>query len=154
MERILGVSLLLLCATTSCQPLPPRFVESKSPWTAQGLAELGALLRRGEHAELERRLDAAQAAYERDPLREFEPEAAFFTFYTSDPSHEAPLRAWAQARPESAAAHLALGLHLSRQGWLQRGYRLARRTPPEQFERMEARFEAARWTTPPCGSTP
>ena len=145
---VLSCAVAVACRTPPPAPAveTPRqpFVESPSSQSAEELGALKDLLRRGEYDELERRLGAAQAAYEADPTREREPELAFQNFSSSDPADDAPLRAWIQSRPDSAFAHLARGLYLEHRGWLRRGHAVVARTPDAQFEAMGEQFASAR----------
>jgi tetratricopeptide (TPR) repeat protein len=113
-------------------------VKDHSPRLAARL-ELLALLRAREFAELTRRVEAEQAAFERDPS--LEPIAAqlWDTFATSDPTLQSVLEDWSES-VASYAPRAALGVYHRRCGWAARGARLASKTSREQFDAMSEHF--------------
>jgi tetratricopeptide (TPR) repeat protein len=105
--------------------------------------ELLALLRDRKFAELTRRVEAAQAAFEQDPSREAETAQLWDAFATADPSVGPLLDAWAEAVP-SYAPRVALGIYESSLGWKARGGKWASETPRARFDAMDEHFRRAR----------
>jgi hypothetical protein len=85
-------------------------------------------------------LDRVFAAYADSVLRDYRVEYRLFDAYAAFdiavPSLEPLLTQWVQQRPTSPAAHLARAIFFRASGWNARGYRYARETSREQFERM------------------
>jgi tetratricopeptide (TPR) repeat protein len=122
-------------------------VSIKSAWAGGARIdkiELLGLLRQGNFAELENRLNRLQADSE---SRDGEDEAvaiAFSAFANPKPDVLKRLNEWVQAKPDSYAARLARGYHYRELGWQSRGYALAEKTSEEQFRGIHENFAAAR----------
>jgi tetratricopeptide (TPR) repeat protein len=102
-----------------------------------------ALLRSKRFAELTRQLEVEQAAFEKDPSREFATAQMWDTFASADPALGPLLDAWAASVP-SYAPHAALGSYHRRSGWVARGGRFASETPQARFAAMDEHFRRAR----------
>ena len=70
--------------------------------------------------------------------------SGFQAFQHSDPTNEAHLSAWIDARPGSAIPLIARGSYYSHLGWLSRGGASRRDTHPAQFAAMHAYFAQAK----------
>lgn len=103
--------------------------------------ELRALLERGEHVELERRLEALQAAYERGESGEYPVFHAFRAFEVA--GLELKLDGWCEARPDAWTAHAVRALHEVSAGFRARGASNARDTATSQFDAMGGHFARA-----------
>lgn len=98
-------------ATDAPSQTPP----PSAPPSLAARLELLALLRGREFAELTRRVESEQAAFEADPGREFPTNQMWDTFAPSDPSLAPALAAWVEA-VDSYAPRVALGLYHARAG--------------------------------------
>ena len=106
-------------------------------------AEFERLLDEGDYDLIERRLDGSLARHFAKVGRSEEIDYLFDVFAAATPNTDARTRAWVQARPASAHAHLARGVHLLNAGIDARGGKFIRETPPEQLRRMDALFAQA-----------
>jgi hypothetical protein len=61
---------------------------------------------------------------------------AFDSFAADDPSVGDSIEEWIIARPNSFAAHMAMGNYFSWRGWHTRGPAPADQTPSKQFDKM------------------
>jgi tetratricopeptide (TPR) repeat protein len=103
--------------------------------------ELRDLLRRGEFAALEKRLDAVQRDYESGRRPESDVFVAFHPLQR--PDAQADLERWVAARPRSWAAVAARGLRLTDAGARARGGKFISETSPMQIAQMEDDFHLA-----------
>ncbi len=107
-------------------------------------AELSrSLLEHAKYAELDRRMDGFQQAYESHELGEEGLLRAFAAFDLTDPALQANLDAWVQAFPRSYAARLARGTYYFTCGTQTRGTRAYARTTSAQISGMEFYFSKA-----------
>ena len=105
--------------------------------TPQGTAEeLRNLLTQAQYAELDRRMNGYQGAYESHVLNEDGLLRAFAAFDVSDPALEGNLNAWVAAFPRSYAARLARGGYYFVCGTQTRGTRDVAHTTQAQLSGM------------------
>lgn len=85
-------------------------------------------------------LDRVLAAYGDSVLRDYRVEYRLFDAYAAFdvavPPLEPLLTEWVRTRPKSPSARLARAMFYRALGWNARGYKLARETSREQFQRM------------------
>jgi tetratricopeptide (TPR) repeat protein len=105
--------------------------------------EMIALLRTGDHAGLDSRLGAYQAAYEAASDAEWNALRAFAAFERVEPDLEGAFDAWVSARPQSYGARVARGAYLYHRAWAFRGSRPIGETAPERIAAMQRLFQRA-----------
>lgn len=85
-------------------------------------------------------LDRVLAAYGDSVLRDYRVEYRLFDAYAAFdvavPPLEPLLTEWVRERPNSPSAHLARAMFFRASAWNARGYKFARETSKEQFQRM------------------
>lgn len=116
----------------SAQQVPP-------PFTADKLIIL-ARLRRKDFAGLDSEFEQYQRAFEKAPAAELNEKLAFDSFATDDSSVKDLIAEWIAERPNSFAAHMAMGCYFSWRGWHARGPAPASGTASERFEAMRNYF--------------
>jgi tetratricopeptide (TPR) repeat protein len=123
-------------------PIPklPPLVRLAPPFTADKLRILEKLHHR-EFAGLDSEFEQYQQAFEKSPASELNEKLAFDSFATDDPSVGDLIEEWIIARPDSFAAHMAMGNYFSWRGWHTRGPAPADQTPSNQFDRMQKFFD-------------
>ncbi len=89
-------------------------------------------------------MTALHESYVKGELPEKFVNHAFRGFANSSADLETNLDDWIRKFPDSYAAHTARGMYFQNLGWLARQGRLARKTDPEQFQRMSIYFDKAR----------
>jgi tetratricopeptide (TPR) repeat protein len=109
------------------------------PFTADKLSIL-AKLRLKDFSGLDSEFEQYQQAFEKSPAAEWNEKLAFDSFATDDPSVGDLIEEWIGQRPNSFAAHMAMGSYFSWRGWHTRGPALAGATPSEQFDKMQKYF--------------
>jgi tetratricopeptide (TPR) repeat protein len=127
-----------LRAQTAASKLPP-LVRLAPPFTADKLAIL-AKLRRKDFGALDSEFEQYQRAFEKTPLAELNEKLAFDSFATDNPSIGDLIEQWIIAKPNSFAAHMAMGSYFSWRGWHTRGAGLADQTAAQQFDKMRNLF--------------
>lgn len=90
--------------------------------------------------ELESQLGAYEAAYRKDPKAETDHVLSYEAFSLNDPRLADALGAWITAKPQSAAAHLAMGIFLNAEAWRARGGKFIDKTSNRQISGMEHYF--------------
>ena len=111
------------------------------PWPDKlAIAELAG---GGDLDALEEELSGLQRAFEAGELDERAVDAAFSTFFSSDPSLGGLLDRWVGSRPDSEVANLARAYYYWHASTVARGSRLGRLTPAIRFERMREYLEQA-----------
>jgi len=136
---ILAVALCSpLHAQTSAPELPP-LVRPAPPFTANRLLILGKL-RQKDFAGLDSEFEQYQEAFEKSPVGELNVKLAFDSFAADDPLVGDLIEEWIIARPNSFAAHMAMGSYFSWRGWHTRGAGFADQTPSGQFDKMRKFF--------------
>jgi hypothetical protein len=98
--------------------------------------ELLDLLRGRQFAELTRRVEAEQAAFEADLQREPVTNQMWNTFGITDPALGPALDAWTAA-VASYGPQVARGLYLRERAWAARGGKWASETSASQFAEMQ-----------------
>jgi tetratricopeptide (TPR) repeat protein len=124
------------------QTLAPKLaqlVRLAPPFTANKLSIL-ASLRKKDFTGLDSEFDQYQQAFEKAPAAELNEKLAFDSFATDDPSVGDLIEEWIIARPNSFAAHMAMGSYFSWRGWYTRGPAFADGTADAQFEKMHKFF--------------
>jgi tetratricopeptide (TPR) repeat protein len=111
-------------------------------FTANKLAIL-AKLRHKDFAALDSEFDAYQRAFENSPTAELNEEVAFNSFATDDDSIKGLIAEWIKARPDSFAAHMAMGSYCSWRGWHTRGPGGSKAASDEQSAAMKKSFDAS-----------
>src|SRR5450631_1441101 len=101
------------------------------------------LLRAQKFGSLDAWMNDLQAQFEADWHKEYWPMDALDAFGNPDPSLNALLDAWVEAKPESYMARAARGMHRESLGWYARGGKWASETPPEKFGRMRQEHRVA-----------
>ena len=109
------------------------------PYSASKLQIL-AKLRNKDFTGLDDEFEQYQRAFEVNPTAELNEKVAFDAFATDDPAVDDQIAAWIKARPDSFAAHMAMGNYLSWRGWHTRGPATAAVTPAQQLEAMREFF--------------
>ena len=109
------------------------------PFTADKLLILEKL-RQKDFAGLDSELERYQQAFEKSPAAELNEKLAFDSFATDDASVGDLIEKWISARPNSFAAHMAMGSYFSWRGWLTRGPAPADQTASGQFDKMQKFF--------------
>lgn len=127
-----------LRAQTLAPNLAP-LVRLAPPFTANKLSIL-ASLRQKNFTGLDSEFDQYQQAFEKTPAAELNEKLAFDSFATDDPSVGDLIEEWIIARPNSFAAHMAMGSYFSWRGWHTRGPAFADDTQAAQFEKMNKFF--------------
>ena len=120
----------------------PKFaplVRLAPPFTADKLSIL-ASLRQKDFTGLDSEFDQYQEAFEKTPAAELNEKLAFDSFATDDPSVGDLIEEWVTARPNSFAAHMAMGSYFSWRGWHTRGAGFADQTTSQQFDKMRKYF--------------
>jgi tetratricopeptide (TPR) repeat protein len=140
-KTLTAISLILtvplgspLQAQTSAPELPP-LARLAPPFTANKLLILGKL-RQKDFAGLDSEFEQYQVAFEKSPRAELNEKLAFDSFAADDPSVGDLIEEWTIARPNSFAAHMAMGSYFSWRGWHTRGAGFADQTPSGQFDKM------------------
>jgi len=123
---------------TAAQVLPP-LVKLAPPFTADKLSVM-AELRQKDFTGLDSEFDRYQRAFEKSPIAELNEKLAFDSFAADDPSVGDLIEEWIIARPNSFAAHMAMGSYFSWRGWHTRGAGFADQTPSGQFDKMRKFF--------------
>lgn len=101
-----------------------------------------ALLQTRAFAELENQAADYLAQYREQPG--VDQQTAWREFIVACADSDVGLDAWIEELPDSAVAHLALGLRLTREARAARGTRTADQVSAEQWERVNAGYDAAR----------
>ncbi len=104
--------------------------------TADRVALLSLLFAR-RFADLDRCMEAYQAAFENDVRKENWPQDATDTFDTADPHLTPLLDEWVRTSPDSFGAYGARGAHLEALAWKRRGKRLGHETSRAQFQSFD-----------------
>jgi len=123
-----------LWALTPAPKLGP-LVRLAPPFSANKLSIL-ASLRQKDFTGLDSKFEQYQQAFEKTPAAELNEKLAFDSFATDDPSVGDLIEEWIIARPNSFAAHMAMGSYFSWRGWHTRGAGFADQTPSGQFDKM------------------
>ena len=121
-------------------PLPGR--DGYAPQTVDRVAIL-SLAHARRFGELNRAIEEALAAAERDYHREYWPADAFDAFDSADPRLDPLLDDWVRAFPASALPLVARGTHRAADAWYYRGDRSAEETPLERSDSFERRLGPA-----------
>jgi len=103
--------------------------------------EIRDQLRRGEYDALEASLSGLQQAFESDFRHELRVAHAFGAFWHLDAAGAEAVATWAEQRPHSWVARLALAHHYISEGWNARGTDYAIRTSQKQFATMRSFFQ-------------
>ena len=98
---------------------------------------LVALLRAQKYADLDARLGAYQADYEKASDAEWPLVVAIGAFGRVDPDLEARFDAWVRERPRSYVALLARATYWHQRAWSARGGQFSAETVPARFAEME-----------------
>lgn len=114
----------------------PRLLTEVKAAPLPDVLELRSLLVSGNYAELEKRLNAYQRAYEEHSGSEITVATAYAAFATSDPAYLPRFSAWLKAVPDSYSAYLARGNYFYGLAWIKRGAASAGETDKEQFAAM------------------
>jgi tetratricopeptide (TPR) repeat protein len=148
---ILGLALLFAAgaghAAPPVTPLDDAAIakQGEEYWAARrkepSEAPFAALLKSGDFATLEQKVEAVQRDYEARKVDEGCVYAVFHTFQAA--KLETDVTRWAQERPRSWAAVAARGLSQHAQGNRARGGATIRETAPQQLLEMESRLAAA-----------
>jgi tetratricopeptide (TPR) repeat protein len=104
---------------------------------------LRTLLHHRRYADLTRYFEQYQAAFEKDPRKEYWPIDASSTFSSAEPELRKRLDAWVAHSPRSFAPYLARGAHLVSTGYAQRGAKWASKTAREDLGAMGKTMVAA-----------
>lgn len=112
--------------------------ERKGPERIRKLVpkEITRLLMNENFEQLESNINQIEKAAQNDPTLEFEFHVVFENINWMDANLLAPLDRWVKLRP-SAIAYTARGAYLGERAFALRGNRMARETPPLNFELME-----------------
>ena len=136
---LMAVALALpLQAQTPVAKLP-QLTRLAPPFTADKLLILEKL-RQKDFNGLDSEFERYQRAFEKSPAAELNEKLAFDSFASDDPSIGDEIEQWILARPNSFAAHMAMGSYFSWRGWHTRGNALANQTASGQFEKMDKFF--------------
>ncbi|MGC2275654.1 MAG: DUF4034 domain-containing protein, partial [Candidatus Binatus sp.] len=127
-----------LQAQTTVPRLPP-LVRLAPPFTADKLAILRRL-RQKDFVGLDSEFERYQQTFEQNPAAELNEKLAFDSFASDDPSVGDLIEEWIVARPNSFAAHMAMGSYFSWRGWHTRGPAPADQTASGQFDKMGKSF--------------
>jgi tetratricopeptide (TPR) repeat protein len=110
------------------------------PLTADKLLIL-AKLRKRDFAGLDSEFERYQGASKRHPAAELDEKLAYDSFAADDPLVGDLIEEWIRQKPNSYAAHMAMGNYFSWRGWHTRGPAPASETASNQFERMRKYFD-------------
>jgi tetratricopeptide (TPR) repeat protein len=136
---LMAVALVLTSeAQMPAAELPP-LTRLAPPYTADKLLILGKL-RQKDFDELDAEFERYQEAFEKTPAAELNEKLAFDSFAADDPSVGDLIEEWIIARPNSFAAHMAMGSYFSWRGWHTRGAGFADQTTSGQFDKMRKFF--------------
>lgn len=125
-------------AQTPVPKLPP-LVRLAPPFTADKL-KLLEKLRHRDFAGLDSEFERYQEAFEKSPSAELNEKLAFDSFATDDLTVGDLIEEWIIAKPDSFAAHMAMGNYFSWRGWHTRGPAPADQTASGQFDKMQKDF--------------
>ncbi len=137
-----GCALAVLAMPLRAQPGVPKLpapMRLTPPFTANKLAIL-ARLRRRDFAGLDSEFEGYQRDFEKFPPAELNEKLAFDSFATDDASIGDLIAQWIKAKPNSFAAHMALGCYFSWRGWHRRGNLPFDQTQSDQFTKMRNYF--------------
>jgi len=118
---------------------PPNSQRRTPSFTANKLLIL-TKLRNRDFAGLDAEFEQYQRTFEKNPASELNEKLAFDSFATDDSSVRDLIAVWIKQRPDSFAAHMAMGSYYSWRGWHTRGPAVASSTRSEQFDAMHAFF--------------
>jgi tetratricopeptide (TPR) repeat protein len=124
----------------SSAPKPPPLVRLALPFTANKLAIL-AKLRRQDFAGLDAEFARYQDAFEKNPAAELNEKLAFDSFATDDPTVGELIARWIKEKPDSFAAHMALGNYFAWKGWRTRGEPIPGETGSPRPEKRQTYFD-------------
>jgi|GEM_PF-4621923 len=136
---VLAVALLSSLQAQAPAPKLAPLVRLAPPFTANKLTIL-ASLRQKDFVGLDSAFERYQQAFEKTPAAELDEKQAFDSFATDDASVGDLIAEWIRARPNSFAAHMAMGSYFSWRGWHTRGPAPASETASEQFKKMQKYF--------------
>ena len=103
-------------------------------------AELRRLLTTRQYQKLNQVLQDYQDEMAKDIRQEYKVCDAYDALSWSDPSYERLLGDWVRATPKAYQPYLARANYYYNMGWESRGYKWAKDTTGEQFQRMEDYF--------------
>lgn len=109
------------------------------PFVANKLAIL-AKLKQKDFTGLELEFEQYHQAYQKNPIAELNEKVAYDSFATDDPVIGDLVGEWVNERPNSYAAHLAMGSYFSWRGWYSRGPSVASQTAETRFDAMRRFF--------------
>jgi tetratricopeptide (TPR) repeat protein len=110
------------------------------PFTADKLLILAKLHKR-DFAGLDLEFERYHQAYQKIPATELDEKQAYDSFAADDPSVGDLIEEWISKKPNSYAAHMAMGNYFSWRGWHTRGPAPASETGSDQFDRMRKYFD-------------
>jgi len=128
----------LLRAQTPAK-LPP-LQRLAPPFTANKLAILARLSHK-DFTELDAVFENYQQAFEKNPAAELNEKLAFDSFAADNAQIGALIAEWRKAKPNSFAAHMALGCYFSWRAWHTRANLPASQTAASQFDKMRIYFD-------------
>jgi tetratricopeptide (TPR) repeat protein len=110
------------------------------PFSADKLAIL-AKLRQKDFSGLDAEFEQYQQVFEKNPLAELNEKLAFDSFATDDATVGDLIAEWINKKPNSFAAHMALGNYFAWRGWHTRANLPASDTAAKQFDKMRVYFD-------------
>ena len=137
---VLAVALIspLRAQSPTAKPVPLKRLTP--PFTADKLLIL-AKLRQKDFTGLDAEFERYQQAFEKNPVTELNEKLAFDSFATDDASVGDLIATWIKSKPNSFAAHMALGSYFSWRGWHTRANLPASQTAATQFHKMRIYFD-------------
>ena len=136
---LMAVALVLPSQAQTPTANHPQLARLAPPFTADKLLILEKL-RRKDFTALDSEFERYQEAFEKTPAAELNEKLAFDSFAADDPSVGDLVQEWMTARPNSFAAHMAMGSYFSWRGWHTRGPAPADETASQQFDKMQKFF--------------
>jgi tetratricopeptide (TPR) repeat protein len=116
---------------------------SKPTFSLQDMKTLRDLFEKRQFDALTKTASDIQAAFERDPVYEYQSNDFFYFFGSALPEYQELLDAWVAHSPTHFAPHLARAHYYYDRAWANRGSKYASETTSEQFRQMHLDFQKA-----------
>lgn len=128
---------------TKASPNLPVSREPRESIDINQFVELRKMLENKQYEELTTTLEGYQNAFESDHTNELKVYDAFRSFEVTLPSYEPLLKEWIKKLPERYPPYLATAQYYETRGWESRGYKWAKDTTIDQFDKMRLYFGKA-----------
>ena len=128
---------------TKASPNLPVSREPRESIDIKQFVELRTMLANKQYEELTITLEGYQNAFESNHTNELKVYDAFRSFEVTLPSYEPLLKEWIKEFPERYPPYLATAQYYEARGWESRGYKWAKDTTRDQFDKMQLYFEKA-----------